>query len=141
MEETFLDRRKIRTMEKDLREVNGETIYPKEDESVDLSSFSFNGPKTNYEPAIIQNEEAEQIPVPEIPVPEVEETTTFENIELPIDEEEPTVEEVNEEEEEEEEEELEEYSDTLPSAIDLGLEDKEEEVEEEENILEKELPI
>jgi hypothetical protein len=39
MKEDFLDKRKIITMAKDLKEAAGIMVYPREDDSIDLSSF------------------------------------------------------------------------------------------------------
>ncbi len=102
MEENFLDKRKIVTMAKDLKEAAGTMVYPKENDFVDLSSFY-----------IIKDFPKKEDIIFEIPLPEVKE-------ELPVKEE---VEEKLPVEEDEKE-------GRLPSAIELGLEEPEEELEE-----------
>ena len=58
MKEDFLDKRKIITMAKDLKEAAGIMVYPREDDSIDLSSF------------IVKKPPQKESVVLEIPLPE-----------------------------------------------------------------------
>jgi hypothetical protein len=86
MKEDFLDKRKIITMAKDLKEAAGIMVYPREDDSIDLSSFIVKKPPQKESVVL-------EIPLPEKVAVAEEEQTDAPEEEMPVE-----VEEVAEEE-------------------------------------------
>jgi len=80
MKEDFLDKRKIITMAKDLKEAAGIMVYPREDDSIDLSSLIVKKPPQKESVVL-------EIPLPEKVVAVVEEEQTdAPEEEMPVEE-------------------------------------------------------
>ena len=106
MKEDFLDKRKIITMAKDLKEAAGIMVYPREDDSIDLSSFIVKKPPQKEsvvleiplpEKVVAVEEEQTGIPEETIPVEEVVEEEQTDALEETMPVEEVAEEEVTEE--------------------------------------------
>jgi hypothetical protein len=91
MKEDFLDKRKIITMAKDLKEAAGIMVYPREDDSIDLSSFIVKKPPQKESVVL-------EIPLPEKVAVAEEEQTDAPEEEMPVEVEEVAEEEIAEKE-------------------------------------------